>query len=86
VSKQVVAWNSVQMQQYCRKQLSKHLYGIEFVHGPHDVSLQQWAPAAFAVPGASVAPKPISKNVPSRLKNLLRLELSVWTRAGDGSS
>ena len=73
------------MQQYCRKQLSKHLYGIEFVHGPHDVSLQQWAPAAFAVAGASVAPKPTSTNVPSRFRNLLRLALAASTGPGGSS-
>jgi hypothetical protein len=70
------------MQQYCRKQLSKHLYGIEFEQGPHEVSLQQWAPAALAAPGVSATPIPASANAPSRFKNLLRLEPSVSASAG----
>jgi hypothetical protein len=78
VSKQLLAWNSVQMQQYCRRQLSKHLYGMEFTQGPQLVeSLQQWAPAALALPGASVTPSPTSANVAARFRNPPRFELSV---------
>jgi hypothetical protein len=86
VSKHWVEWNCVQMQQYCCRQKSKHLYGMELGQTGHEKSLQQWAPAALAVPGASVAPRPSSANAPSFFKNLLRLEFSLSARTADVGS
>jgi hypothetical protein len=86
VSKQVLEWNAVQMQQYCCKQKSKHLYGIELMQVGHEKSLQQWAPAALALPGTSVTPRPTSANVATRRRNPPRFELSVsGLTAGAGS-
>jgi hypothetical protein len=82
----MVEWNCVQMQQYRCRQKSKHLYGIELGQTGHVKSLQQWAPTAFAVPGAIVTPRPTSANAPSRFKNLPRLELSVSAGPADVGS